>query len=236
MPTIDLEFPVETIDDRITMRGVLARTRVAAGVVAVTPREIPLIDSVHGYTVHFDANITDATRSIFENFRVRYEDVDRERQQERVGRRFGESQRADRHPPGPIDSLISEVIRTSEGRTRLAMAMVAPLRRPLDYQSIARRALIVEPLPDGALSTYDRAPEPIPFPDWVVEGVWAYEASTDRYIQIEAFETLIAMRVRVRHWRTSAIESLAPETLAKSWVLSPPPQEPVSRFERDLFD
>lgn len=33
---------------------------------------------------------------------------------------------------------------------------LAPLRRHLDYQGIARRALVIDSLPQGALPTYDR--------------------------------------------------------------------------------
>lgn len=34
---------------------------------------------------------------------------------------------------------------------RFAAAMIAPLRRSLDYSFIARKALVVEPMPQGAL-------------------------------------------------------------------------------------
>jgi hypothetical protein len=37
--------------------------------------------------------------------------------------------------------------------------MAAPLRRNLDYQSIARRTFMVEELPAGALPIYDRDPD-----------------------------------------------------------------------------
>ncbi len=54
------------------------------------------------------------------------------------------------------DELISRAIMTQEGKNALAQAMANPIRRNLDYQGIARRALVVDPLPQGALPVYDR--------------------------------------------------------------------------------
>jgi hypothetical protein len=54
------------------------------------------------------------------------------------------------------DELISRAILTNEGKLALAQAMANPIRRNLDYHGIARRALVVDPLPQGALPTYDR--------------------------------------------------------------------------------
>ena len=39
-------------------------------------------------------------------------------------------------------------------RTALAAAMISPIRRNIDYQGLARRCLVVEQLPLGALPTY----------------------------------------------------------------------------------
>jgi len=44
------------------------------------------------------------------------------------------------------DELISRAILTQEGKVALAQAMSNPIRRNLDYQGIARRALVVDPL------------------------------------------------------------------------------------------
>jgi len=44
------------------------------------------------------------------------------------------------------DELISRAIMTHEGKVALAQAMANPIRRNLDYQGIARRALVVDPL------------------------------------------------------------------------------------------
>lgn len=54
------------------------------------------------------------------------------------------------------DNLISKAILTQEGKLALAQAMANPIRRNLDYQGIARRVLVLDPLPQGALPVYDR--------------------------------------------------------------------------------
>lgn len=54
------------------------------------------------------------------------------------------------------DELIARAIMTQDGKIALAQAMANPIRRNLDYHGIARRALVVDPLPQGALATYDR--------------------------------------------------------------------------------
>jgi len=54
------------------------------------------------------------------------------------------------------DQIISSALMTHEGKIALAQAMANPIRRNLDYQGIARRALVVDPLPQGALPVYDR--------------------------------------------------------------------------------
>ena len=54
------------------------------------------------------------------------------------------------------DELISRALLTQDGKYALAQAMANPIRRNLDYQGIFRRALVVDPLPQGALPVYDR--------------------------------------------------------------------------------
>jgi len=54
------------------------------------------------------------------------------------------------------DNIISKAIMTQEGKVALAQAMANPIRRNLDYQGIARRTLVIDPLPQGALPVYDR--------------------------------------------------------------------------------
>jgi hypothetical protein len=54
------------------------------------------------------------------------------------------------------DSLIARAISTQEGKIALAQAMANPIRRNLDYHGIARRALVVDPLAQGAIPAYER--------------------------------------------------------------------------------
>jgi hypothetical protein len=57
---------------------------------------------------------------------------------------------------GKRDELIARAIMTQEGKLALAQAMANPIRRNLDYQGIARRLLVIDPLPQGVNPTYDR--------------------------------------------------------------------------------
>lgn len=61
--------------------------------------------------------------------------------------------------PDIKQKLISEYIRTSHGRTLLAMSMVQPLRTRRDYTSVGRKTFLVEQLPDSALPFYSKDPE-----------------------------------------------------------------------------
>ena len=75
-------------------------------------------------------------------------------------------------------TLIAQALETEEGRSALASAMANPIRTSLDYQGIARRLLVVDPLPQGALPVYDRDVDAKAFtiskrgaaPDQLIEG------------------------------------------------------------------
>jgi hypothetical protein len=54
------------------------------------------------------------------------------------------------------EALLKEALATDAGRVALGQAMANPIRRNLDYQGIGRKALIVDPLPPGALAVYDK--------------------------------------------------------------------------------
>lgn len=54
------------------------------------------------------------------------------------------------------DQLVESAVMSQQGKMALAQAMANPIRRNLDYQGIARRAVVVDPLPQGALPVYDR--------------------------------------------------------------------------------
>ena len=55
--------------------------------------------------------------------------------------------------------IISKYITTPAGRQKLAASMTQPLRLRRDYASVARKAFLVEQLPDGALPIYDKDPD-----------------------------------------------------------------------------
>lgn len=54
------------------------------------------------------------------------------------------------------DEMIKSALLTQEGKIALGQAMANPIRRNLDYQGVGRKALVVDPLPQGALPVYDR--------------------------------------------------------------------------------
>lgn len=54
------------------------------------------------------------------------------------------------------DDMIKRALLTTEGKIALGQAMAVPIRRNLDYAGVARRALVVDPLPTGALPVYER--------------------------------------------------------------------------------
>jgi len=53
------------------------------------------------------------------------------------------------------EQLLSSYLSTSEGRATLASSMAEPLRQRIEFSSLARRSLIINPLPDGALPIYN---------------------------------------------------------------------------------
>jgi HK97 family phage major capsid protein len=55
--------------------------------------------------------------------------------------------------------LISEYIKTPQGRSKLAASLTQPLRLRRDYTSVGRKTFLVEQLPDGALPIYDKDPD-----------------------------------------------------------------------------
>jgi hypothetical protein len=54
------------------------------------------------------------------------------------------------------DELIAQALLTEQGKVALAQAMASPIRRNLDYHGIARRALVVDPITQGATASYER--------------------------------------------------------------------------------
>ncbi len=54
------------------------------------------------------------------------------------------------------EALLVKAMQSERGKVALAQAMANPIRRNLDYQGIGRKALRVDPLPQGALPVYDK--------------------------------------------------------------------------------
>jgi len=55
--------------------------------------------------------------------------------------------------------IIGDLIKTPQGRAKLAASMTQPLRTRRDYTSVGRKTFLVEQLPDGALPIYDKDPD-----------------------------------------------------------------------------
>jgi hypothetical protein len=56
--------------------------------------------------------------------------------------------------PSSKELIIQVLLLTSKGRQKLADSMAQPLKTHMDYGSLARRAFIVEPIPQGALPNF----------------------------------------------------------------------------------
>jgi hypothetical protein len=54
------------------------------------------------------------------------------------------------------EAILQEAIATEEGRIALAESMANPIQTSLLYQSIGRKLLVVDPLPQGALARYEK--------------------------------------------------------------------------------
>jgi hypothetical protein len=54
------------------------------------------------------------------------------------------------------DEMISRALLSHEGKMALGQAMANPIRRNLDYAGVGRKAVVVDPLPQGTLPVYDR--------------------------------------------------------------------------------
>jgi hypothetical protein len=57
---------------------------------------------------------------------------------------------------GNRQNIIAQYLSTQQGRSLLAQSMISPIRRHINYQSIAQKTFLIQPLPQGALPSYDR--------------------------------------------------------------------------------
>lgn len=89
-----------------------------------------------------------------------------------------------------------------EGRQRLAQAMINPLRRRLDYASVAQAAFPVEQMPPGAVPIYDRDPvDPVKVPDWAVPGCLVrHREQTGTWRVVEVTDGFVVLRQDENRW------------------------------------
>jgi hypothetical protein len=149
--------------------------------------------------------------------------------------------------PGVRERILSEYLATSGGRRELAASMIQPLRTRMDYQSISRRAFIVEELPSGAIPNYLESPtskqDAFELPSWVESGTWVKNG--------DVFATVIGVelgsktfpfrstRVEYQIWRDyGPTKKLDAYEFCEHWLPSEIPSEPRTRFQRilDEFD
>ena len=148
--------------------------------------------------------------------------------------------------PEVRDGIISRFLQSSEGRSRLAQSMVAPIRRNLDYMGTARAAFLVEELPPGALPVFDHdpnmarmalTPDPVVVPEWVQPGQWVRSKDCRHVGNIENLTgpDHSYRYVRVSYWREERPEDVvALGSFVTLWEPCDVPMEPRPLWERLL--
>lgn len=260
----DLTFPTDSLDARVEYRGILAQLREHPEVAELSELGRAFRHTATGHTATTVVRVflrgEDGPRSTppvqdrwlrelgFQHREIESPEPPWESRIHQVP--YGEpNQNGDVFPRPNLpplgltrevqEGILSEYLRTSEGRTRLAQSMAAPLRRNLDYQSIARRTFLVEELPPGALPVYDRDPEVTPMvtayrdpPLWVQVGAWGYCARTDEYFEV--MERLSRGEVRIRPWRSSEVRTTDVDWLYERCEPCDQPADPRPIWERLL--
>jgi hypothetical protein len=54
------------------------------------------------------------------------------------------------------ESMLKQALETQEGKIALGQSMANPIRRNLDYMGVGRKALVVDPLPQGVQAIYEK--------------------------------------------------------------------------------
>jgi hypothetical protein len=54
------------------------------------------------------------------------------------------------------EQMLKQAMSSEQGKIALAQSMANPIRRNLDYMGVGRKALVVDPLPQGALPMYEK--------------------------------------------------------------------------------
>lgn len=68
---------------------------------------------------------------------------------------MGTAPASQRYTEAQKEELLKMALTSERGKVALGQAMANPIRRNLDYQGIGRKALRIDPLPQGALPVYD---------------------------------------------------------------------------------
>ena len=83
--------------------------------------------------------------------------------------------------------LMTKLLSTQAGRQRIAATVQEPLRKLRDYQSVGRKGMFVDELPDGSLPIYDQDPD---VPAYVVgeEGDSVETVAKSKRLMVPLFE------------------------------------------------
>lgn len=166
--------------------------------------------------------------------------------------------------PRTREEILNEALSTPIGRRMVAQSWAQPLRRNIDYTSVARRTLLipdfeprdiaeVPPLSNSqfgdAVNAMMYANLQVPgsmltgvplevFPEWLKLGVWIRH-SKDTFAEVVKLENAGAAvggaHVFFKLWRIKApVQSLCLIDFRKNWVPCERPIEPLSRYKRIL--
>lgn len=85
------------------------------------------------------------------------------------------------------EQILNRYLANPDGLASLAQSMAAPIQARRDYTSVARRAFLVDQLPDGARTFYlndSHEPPPPSVPPWMIPGVWIENVETGIVAQV----------------------------------------------------
>lgn len=144
------------------------------------------------------------------------------------------NQNGDILPQRTQEQILNRYLANPEGRASLAQSMAAPIRARRDYTSVARRAFLVDQLPDGARTFYlnDGHLAPVPIPPWMVPGVWIENVETGIVAQVFSVNENVSS-VTLDGWRTDErvvidLRGFNPE----AWKVILEPKEGLPWYER----
>ncbi len=162
-----LYYPLENDEDRLVFRADISRFSESLDV-----GHVEVIQSSGNregaFVVHFEDELEQTTDALLLSLRalrrnpVRWPGPPRVEQETRppdLPLRFSDGTTVPEVPTDVREQLIAEYLRSAGGRQALAQSMIAPLRRRVDYTSVAQRVLNVEQLPEvEPIGMFDPAP------------------------------------------------------------------------------